>query len=279
MNLGCYKKRKALHLLLTMKNFKDQMGRTIVRKEIPKRIVSLVPSQTELLFDLGLKEEVVGITKFCIHPAEMFRTKTKVGGTKNADIEKIISLAPDLIIGNKEENKKEQIEELMKHFPVWMSDVKTMDDALAMIEMIGELVGKKEKAIALKNKIQDQFKNFKPDIRNKKIAYLIWKKPYMTVNKDTFINHMLELCGLKNIFANHTDRYPEINAEELKEANPELIFLSSEPYPFKEKHIAEFKTICPDAFVQIVDGELFSWYGSRLLQTPEYLKSLIKNIL
>lgn len=237
-----------------------------------------MPSQTELLYDLGLRDEVVGITKFCIHPNEWFRSKTRVGGTKKVDLKKIKQLNPDLIIGNKEENDKEQIEELMKDYPVWMSDIYTLKDALNMIIQIGELVGKQKEATLLKLKIESQFLSISELASSTpliKTAYFIWRKPYMVAGNNTFINDMLSCCGFINVFAtNDFARYPEINSEQIAKANPEIILLSSEPYPFKEKHIQEFQILCPNAKIMIVDGELFSWYGSRLLHTPSYFEKL-----
>ncbi|MBA3705355.1 MAG: ABC transporter substrate-binding protein, partial [Bacteroidetes bacterium] len=161
--------------------FTDQLNRKIEIPFPPKRIISLVPSQTELLYDLGLRDEVVGITKFCVHPEEWFKSKTKVGGTKKYNFEKIKQLQPDLIIGNKEENEKEQIEELMKHYPVWMSDIYNLKDALSMIACIGALVGRNEAATNLKLQIESQFHQFniRPSpIVNRKSVYFIWRKPY-----------------------------------------------------------------------------------------------------
>jgi ABC-type Fe3+-hydroxamate transport system substrate-binding protein len=253
----------------------DQLGRTISLREKPTRIISLVPSQTELLYDLGLDEEVVGITKFCVHPKEWFQSKTRVGGTKKIDFEKIKSLQPDLIIGNKEENEEEQIRELMKHYLVWMSDIKTLEDALDMINRIGELVVKKDKALELIRDIKINFQSLLPYSLFPSTAYLIWREPIMTVGTDTFIHDMLKRCGFKNVFTDKK-RYPEVSEKELQDANPNLILLSSEPYPFKEKHIAAFQSLCPDAKVMTVDGEMFSWYGSRLLKAPGYFKGLIQ---
>jgi len=267
-----------------LNSFKDQLNRKIELSSPPKRIISLVPSQTELLYDLGLRDEVVGITKFCIHPEEWFRSKTRVGGTKKYDFEKIKALHPDLIIGNKEENEQEQIQALMNLYPVWMSDVYTLKDAYDMITRIGTLVGKQQEAQNLKLKIESEFvplwrgqgEDF-PNVHNQlRAAYFIWNKPFMVAGNNTFINEMLKVCGLQNIF--EQERYPEITAEQLEKVNPEIILLSSEPYPFKEKHIQEFKAICPNAKVLVVDGEIFSWYGSRLLKAPEYFKQLIANI-
>ncbi len=250
-------------------------------KNTPKRIISLVLSQTELLYDLGLKEEVIGITKFCVHPNEWFKTKTKIGGTKQYNFEKIKALHPDLIIGNKEENEQGQMEQLMKQYPVWMSDINTLKDALDMITGIGTLVGKQQQAILLKLQIESAFTvfaNSKPQFKNITVAYLIWKRPYMVAGQNTFINEMLNICGFTNVFANQS-RYPEITAEDLNAAKPQLILLSSEPYPFQEKHIQEFKAICPNAEIIIVDGEVFSWYGSRLIKAPEYFTKLIQELV
>jgi ABC-type Fe3+-hydroxamate transport system substrate-binding protein len=240
-----------------------------------------VPSQTELLYDLGLRDEVLGITKFCIHPEEWFRTKTRVGGTKKYDFEKIKALQPDLIIGNKEENEQEQIEELMKDFKVWMSDIYNLKDALNMITSIGALVGKQTEATNMKLEIESQFNQLQrqqPATNNQqlKVAYFIWNNPYMVAGNNTFINEMLETCGWKNVF--EAARYPEVSTEQIAAAAPQVIFLSSEPYPFKEKHVQEFQAICPDAKILVVDGELFSWYGSRLLQAPAYFRQLLEKI-
>jgi len=264
-----------------LNSFKDQLNRKIELSSPPKRIISLVPSQTELLYDLGLRDEVVGITKFCIHPEEWFRSKTRVGGTKKYDFEKIKALHPDLIIGNKEENEQEQIQALMNLYPVWMSDVYTLKDAYDMITRIGTLVGKQQEAQNLKLKIESEFvplwRRQGEDLTNVHsqltTAYFIWNNPFMVAGNNTFINEMLKVCGLQNIF--EQERYPEITTEQLEKANPEIILLSSEPYPFKEKHIQEFKAICPNAKVLVVDGEIFSWYGSRLLKAPEYFKQLM----
>ncbi|MCW3103997.1 MAG: transporter substrate-binding protein [Bacteroidetes bacterium] len=273
--------------------FTDQLGRKISLTAIPRRIISLVPSQTELLYDLGLRDEVVGITKFCIHPEEWFRTKTRVGGTKKYDFEKIKALQPDLIIGNKEENEKEQIELLMKEYNVWMSDIYTLKDALQMIAALGALLGKNEAATNLKLEIESRFRRFtasspsstslppptlnlQPPTSRLRTSYFIWRKPYMVAGHDTFINEMMKLCGFENVFTDRDSRYPEVSREEILEAKPELILLSSEPYPFKEQHIMEFRELLPDAKVMVVDGEIFSWYGSRLLKAPAYFSTLIE---
>ncbi len=258
------------------REFIDQMGRSIQLNYPPKRIISLVPSQTELLFYLGLTEEVVGITKFCIHPEEQFRTKKRVGGTKKYDFDRIKALQPDLIIGNKEENEKEQIEQLAIQYPIWMSDIKTLEDAFQMIVQVGILVDKAKEAKALVQILRAEYKSLQ-SLMNKSVpktaAYLIWRKPYLVAASDTFINELLPYAGFKNVFDNKT-RYPEVTIEEIAMAQPDSLLLSSEPYPFKAEHIEEFKEACPNSDICLVDGEAFSWYGNRLLHSSVYFRKL-----
>jgi ABC-type Fe3+-hydroxamate transport system substrate-binding protein len=244
---------------------------------LPKKIVSLVPSQTELLFDLELEHETIGITKFCVHPKAWFKIKEKIGGTKMVKIDTIHQLKPDLIIANKEENVKEQIEELANNYPVWLTDVNNFDDALNMIADIGTLTGKLTAATALINNIIKGFKEMPKVDKPVKTAYLIWRKPYMTVGGDTFIHDMLLQGGFTNIFAEKT-RYPEINIEDLPIVNCQLLLLSSEPYPFKQKHIDELSSRLPNTKIILADGEFFSWYGSRMQHSPAYFKELIAQI-
>jgi ABC-type Fe3+-hydroxamate transport system substrate-binding protein len=256
------------------KIYTDQMGREVYIPAIPKRIISTVPSQTELLFDLGLSGQIVGITKFCIYPANAIQSKTKIGGTKQLNVELIKSLQPDLIIANKEENERSQVEGLMQQCPVWISDVNNLDNALQMISSIGAIAGKATEAKKITQQVSTSFSFIKPAINQLSVAYMIWRKPYMTAGKQTYIDYMLNRCGLRNVI-NET-RYPEVNAYQLAELNPNVVLLSSEPYPFKQKHIDEFKTILPNASVVLVDGEMFSWYGSRMLYAAEYFAEIIK---
>lgn len=257
--------------------YHDQLGREVNSPARPKRIISVVPSQTELLFYLGLNDEVVGITKFCIHPADKFKSTTKVGGTKQLDIAKIKALQPDLIIANKEENERSQIEELTSFCPVWISDISDLPGAIDMIERVGALVDREREAQALSLSIAQQFDSLKIAPLNLRAAYFIWRKPYMVAGKGTFIESMLQKCGMVDAF-DYT-RYPEIDAAKLKAAKPDVILLSSEPYPFKEKHISEFRALLPSSIVKVIDGEMFSWYGSRLLHAPEYFGDLVGELI
>ncbi|WP_118972784.1 helical backbone metal receptor [Taibaiella koreensis] len=239
----------------------------------PKRIVSLVPSQTELLYDLGLDAETVGITKFCVHPETWFRSKARVGGTKSLHRDRIAALQPDLIIANKEENVREQVEALGDIAPVWISDIHTLDDALQMIRTVGTLTSREENAEMIARCIEQDFAQLHAFAPSRNALYLIWRKPWMTVGRDTFIHDILQRAGLTNSYADQ-ERYPAIDDEDIIARNPSLVLLSSEPYPFKEPHIQELQALLPAAHIQLVDGELFSWYGSRLLHTAAYLKQL-----
>ncbi|MHA4896120.1 helical backbone metal receptor [Pedobacter sp. PWIIR3] len=262
------------------RSFTDQLGNSISISYPPKRIISLVPSQTELLFELGMDKEIVGLTKFCIHPIEKFARCVKVGGTKKLNIELIRSLQPDLIIGNKEENQQNDIEELMREFPVWISDVNDLDGAMAMIAKVGALVDREPEASYLNHLINAGFTDLQTLAAqygiNKTVAYLIWKDPYLFVGKDTFIDHLLTVNGLNNVFKQ--SRYPESKLEDLVLLEPDLIFLSSEPYPFKKQHLEEIQKFLPESKVVLVDGEMFSWYGSRLVKAVQYFFEFQKKI-
>ncbi len=243
---------------------------------ISTRIVSTVPSQTELLYDLGLEEAVVGITKFCVHPQRWYKTKTRIGGTKTLDLEKIKGLQPDLIIANKEENVKEQILALQKVCEVYVSDIKTPEDNLQLIKELGEKTGTNLSALRLAAQLQSAL-NSLSKAQQLSAVYLIWRDPYMTVGQDTYIHSMMQKCGLQNCFETKS-RYPETTIQHLKELHPDLILLSSEPYPFKEKHIEELREHLPESKFFLVDGEAFSWYGTRLIKTVAYLNHLITDL-
>ena len=252
--------------------FTDQIGRQVEIAEKPRRIISLVPSQTELLYDLGLTDEVVGITKFCVHPQAWFHSKTRIGGTKQLNLEKIKNLKPDLIIANKEENLKEQVEELEKYFPVWTSDVNRLENAISMISAVGEIVGRNEQAMAIVNLIHRTYNQLHLPL-SRRAAYFIWKDPYMTVGGDTFIHDMMRRAGFENIFYDHV-RYPETTIQQLKQLGCETLLLSSEPFPFNQKHVDAIQPLLPQTKILLVDGEMFSWYGSRLVEAAKYFEQL-----
>ncbi|MEM7330598.1 MAG: helical backbone metal receptor [Chloroflexota bacterium] len=257
----------------------DQMGREVTVPQRPTRIISLVPSQTELLFDLGLDDKIVGVTKFCVHPAEQVADKQSVGGTKKFRFDVIDRLQPDLIIGNKEENYREGILQLAKTYPVWLSDIFTLADACAMIRQVGTLVGKAEKANLMAERIQAAFVALKPVPRPLRVGYFIWQKPVMAVGRHTFIHEMLSQCGFANAFADMDNgRYPELTFDDIHTAQLDAILLSSEPFPFREKHKQVFADAFPETAVYLVDGEMFSWYGSRLETAVNSFQQLINSL-
>lgn len=257
------------------KIFVDQLGREVVIENFPpKRIVSLVPSQTELLHALRLEEEVVGITKFCIHPKQWAKSKTKIGGTKDAKIDKILALKPDLIIANKEENERGTLELLQQFCPVWISDIRSLDAALDMIEQIGLLTGQAEAANNIHAAIQTSFLSMKPVLAGKRVVYAIWRDPWMFAGSDTFIGDVLRRMGAVNVMDAEGSRYPVVGINTLITLEPDIVLLSSEPFPFKVKHMEELQQLGVKCELKIVDGACFSWYGSHLLQTVDYLDEL-----
>jgi ABC-type Fe3+-hydroxamate transport system substrate-binding protein len=257
----------------------DQMGRVIAVPNRPQRIISLVPSQTELLFDLGLDREIVGVTKFCVHPAERAHVKERVGGTKRLEFDAIDRLHPDLIIGNKEENDRDDILKLAESYAVWMSDVVTLADALDMIRRVGLLMGKADASDRLAARIEARFAELRPLARPVRVGYFIWQKPLMVAGQNTFINDMLGRCGMENAFAAESgSRYPELSTEDISAAGLGTILLASEPFPFSTKHRSAFAEQFPGVPVHLVDGEMFSWYGSRLLLAVDYLQDLLDTL-
>ena len=260
--------------------FKDQIQQELVLDDYPKRIISLVPSQTELLVDLGLEDNIVGITKFCVNPKHLDKEKTIIGGTKKVNFRKISNLKPDLIIGNKEENTEEMVNELEEIAPVYISNIITIEDMCKFILDIGLICNIKKESTQLVNKIDKELDNFVEFVKTqpvRKVAYFIWNKPWMVVGSDNYINEILKLNKFENIFANAESRYPDVYVEFFSDLSPELqpdlILLPSEPYPFKKEHIKELhKHIKCD--IKLIDGEMFSWYGSRLLKAFGYFKKL-----
>ncbi len=260
-----------------MKTFTDQLGTLHQFDNTPKRIVSLVPSQTELLYDLGLEDSIIGITKFCVHPVHFKSIKKIVGGTKQVKIDKIKELRPDIIIANKEENTKEMVDELSRICPVWVTNIITVEDNLQMIADFGQLFNKRTEAQKWLDKFNFAYKDFQHFIKDqpvKKAAYFIWANPYMVAGKETFINELLKLNHFQNIYE-EKGRYPEIELKRIRlEGDPDLVFLSSEPFPFKDEHAFEIGSFTHHAKTIFVDGEYFSWYGSRLVKAFEYFKKL-----
>jgi ABC-type Fe3+-hydroxamate transport system substrate-binding protein len=255
--------------------FVDQMNRRVTVAERPKRIVSLVPSITELLRYFSLDREVVGITKFCVHPDNWFRSKNRVGGTKNLKLTSIRELNPDLIIGNKEENTESDIDSLAKDLPVWMTDVNNFDDALDMIKGLGTVLRQEAASNRLIDTLNKSYENMGDIGKGKKVIYLIWDEPTYIAGTSTYIGSIIEKLGFVNEC--QIERYPSI--EEVQPAEPDYVFLSSEPFPFKSKHIEKYEKHFPNSKVILVDGEMFSWYGSRMFLASDYFKNQFINKL
>jgi len=253
---------------------KDDLGTPILFTCEPKKIISLVPSLTETLVEAGLKTTLVGITKFCVHPKGLLKEIEVIGGTKNPRIRNILATKPDLIFANKEENRLEDINELKKYTQVYVTDIKNNQGILNFLHMLN-LLFKTEACERLFYKLQ----KIPLYTEREKIptCYLIWKDPWMTVGQDTFIHYMMEKYGFQNIYS-ATERYPVVSLENIKVRQPKIVMLSSEPYPFKEKEKTELLKLLPDTNIILVDGEMFSWYGSRLLEADLYINDLYGKI-
>ncbi len=242
------------------------------------RIVSLVPSLTEYLWALGLEQEVVGITKFCIHPKAWWQHKTRVGGTKKVNFKTIETLQPTLIIANKEENTKEDIEQLQLKYDVLLTDITSLEEAYRYLLEIGRKVQREEKSMSLVNQIQAKFQSVVKIGQGSSFLYLIWKDPYFVVGPQTYIHALLTHFGLVNFC--EIERYPALeqvlNNKDNQSILPDYIFLSSEPFPFEAKHLEEVQVLFPNSKIVLIDGEICSWYGSRMRKAPSYFKDVLQ---
>ena len=250
--------------------FLDQKENQLILPSYPQRIISLVPSLTELLFDLGLDNEVIGVTDYCTLPAEKVRHRTRIGSPKQFNFMIIDNLKPDLLIGNKEENYPSGIARLQEKYPVWLSDITSLEDMLQAIIGIGRITNCDENADRINQEVCESLNNL-PIFKELKSAYLIWNDPLMVAGGKTFINEMMKKSGFRNIFT-EKPRYPVIDLAEL--ARADVILLSSEPFPFSQTDVLSFKQIFIQAKVEIVDAMMFSWYGSHILQSAKYFLKL-----
>ncbi len=248
----------------------DHLNRTIELKSKPKRVVSLVPSITETLAGLGLEKNLIAVTRFCRYPPDVVEQLPKVGGPKNINLEKISALKPDLVIAVKEENDRSQILELSEQVPVVVFDVNTIEDSFDMLTRLGQIFDVEKVAKRWVTSITEKTTGFKTSISNHKALYLIWKKPWMAAGTDTFIGSMMQLAGFENIIEG---RYPEINGKEFDKAH--IILLATEPYHFTETHRKQLATEFPDKKVVLVDGEMFTWYGTHMLKALDYFEQVI----
>ena len=248
------------------------------------RIVSLCPSLTELVFDLGHGEELVGRTKFCIHPADRVGAVEKVGGTKNPKIDRIVDLAPDIVLLNEEENRREDAEALERAgVRCHVSFPHTALETAEMVRSIAAAIDARDQGERIAHDIETRHERVKRAAAGRspvRFAYLIWREPWMTVNGDTFVSALLADAGAENMFATRADRYPVVTPEELAAAEPDAVLLSTEPFPFKASHADELTGLSGVARerMQIVDGELLSWHGSRTPAGIDYAEQVIAGV-
>jgi len=242
----------------------------IINEILPvKQVVSLVPSITETIAYFGGASKLAGVTRFCKYPEGIREETNVVGGPKDFDVKKIFRLKPDVVVAVKEENDKKRILELAEQMPVVLFDITHAEDAFGMIQALGKLLNKEKEAARMLSDIKNTFNNLLTVKHKIKCVYLIWKKPWMAAGKETFINEMLQLAGFENIVEG---RYPEIKENIFSQA--EVLLLSSEPFPFIEVHRKELQQKFPHKKVLLVDGEMFSWYGSRMRIASHYFLEL-----
>jgi ABC-type Fe3+-hydroxamate transport system substrate-binding protein len=216
---------------------------------------------------------VVGRTRFCIHPAPEVGSITRVGGTKEVHFDRIEALHPDLIICEKEENTPEMVSRLSAAYPVVVFDVRSVDGAIGMIASLGHLTALPE-AATLAARIRQTWTALIPRHPAPRTAYLIWRQPWMGAGQDTYIGDVLRRSGYTNVLETLPGRYPVVTPDQLRALAPELVLLSSEPFPFGAAHMEEVQAWLPDADIRLVDGEVFSWYGVRMLKAAACLTAL-----
>lgn len=262
--------------------FFDDLGNELTFEKTPKRIISLVPSLTETLYDLNLEENILGITKSCTHPVHFKHTKTIIGDVKDVEIEKIKDLQPHIVFCNKGENSLETIKKLQEFTQVYVTVVKTIDDSIRLVEKLGLILNRRVDAKLINHKINLKLEDFTQFIKEydvKKAGYFIGYNPWVAAGDNTFINALLALNKFENIYTNKEDMYPIIEAKKIRlEGDPDFVFFPSHPFAFNDKHIFEMGRFTHHASAVYVDGQMFSWFGSRLIKSFDYFKSLRERI-
>lgn len=261
----------------------DASGVALELAAPPQRIVSLIPSTTELLCALGLAEALVGVTVYCVEPRDIVRGKTRVGGEKDPDLAVIRRLAPDLVVANIEENRLEDVAALRAAgVPVWVTWPRTVAEALTMIRDLGEVTGAHERARALLDTLEPLYARARERAATRRpvpVFYPIWRQPWMTIGADTYVHDLLATCGGANVFGDRT-RYPTVALDEVAARAPEVILLPDEPFRFRRAHLADFEPYPTVPAVRghrihLVDGKPFSWHGPRLAEAltklPDFL--------
>lgn len=247
--------------------------------EPPQRIVSLVPSLTESIVTLGGANRLVGVTEWCVRPEEVVESITKVRGTKNPDIARILELGPDLVLANREENRQRHVELLRQHVPVFLTYPRTVFDALKTIEDLGvilDAVDRSSEIVEASERLLDEIHRTADPKLN--VACLIWRDPWMTVGPDTYIHDLLGHFGFVNVFRDGNSRYPETTLDEVAEREPEVVLLPTEPYEFGEADRIEVehavRQTVPGCRVVVIDGSYLTWWGTRTLPALRFLAEL-----
>ncbi len=250
-----------------MPNFVDATGRSLALDDPPERIVSLVPSLTEALFAFGLEEDVAGVTRFCVEPAEA-KSKPKVGGTKNVDVQAVQALEPDLVLANVEENTREDVDEMIAAgLPVFVTYPRTVAAAIAELRQLAEMTLASEEAAPILDGAARQLRRaenangFRKPLR---VFCPIWRSPWMTIGPDTYMHDFLRVCGLENVYGKAAERYPTVELADVASLRPEVVLLPDEPYPFARKHMGEVIAKLGDVRIYLVDGKSLCWYGPRI---------------
>ncbi|MEM8962384.1 MAG: helical backbone metal receptor [Acidobacteriota bacterium] len=259
-----------------MTEITDQLGRVIRVPEAPTRLISLCPSTTETLFALGVGANVVGRTNYCIHPVGEVETVASIGGTKRVKIDNVAALEPDLVISVREENVEGQIDTLAERWPVCVLDPVDVDSAIVSIELLGRAIGRSDAAVDLATRIRAAFAEL-PDANGLRVAYFIWRKPFMVAGADTYIDDLLDRLGLVNVARQLDGRYPVFDHDAARRLRPEFLLASSEPFPFSDKHIDELRELGAEPV--LVDGEAFGWHGARMLPAAAYFAELVSRLL
>jgi ABC-type Fe3+-hydroxamate transport system substrate-binding protein len=263
----------------------DASGVAVELPRPPRRIVSLIPSTTEILCALGLGDALVGVTVYCVEPRDVVRGKTRIGGEKDPDLARIRALKPDLVVANVEENRREDIDQLRAwSIPVWVTYPRTVVEGIRLIGELGEVTGAGARAREMLRELEPLYARVERATGNRPavaVFYPIWRGPYMTVNGDTYIHDMLRVCGGRNIFADRPERYPTVTLDDVAARRPAVILLPDEPFRFRRAHLADFAAYAEvpavrDGRIHLVDGKPFSWHGPRIAEALRTLPELIE---
>ena len=263
-----------------MRKIEDALDRPLSVREHPTRIVSLVPSVTELLFDLGAGDRVVAVSRYCSEPAHALASLLRVGGQKDPDVAGLLALAPDLVLAVKEENLARDIASIERAgVPVYVADVRSLEDAVALVGEICDVVdGEARAADAIRTRVQAGIAEARRLAAGLSVRLFcpVWRDPLIGISSDTFMGDLLAACGAELVLAgrpqdHHGHRYPKVTLAELRAARPDAILLPTEPYPFTERDVAELSSIAPAA---IIDGKLLQWYGARTAGIPHVVAIL-----